>query len=85
MQIQATPFLGESILNVEENWTVAANNEDLQQPEGISVPQQRFLYRGKNLADQTTMEITHVQARDAIRLVPVLRAVWEINKVEQIA
>lgn len=61
-------------IDVEPNMTIGAIKEELQQREGISVAQQRLLYRGQNLLDQTTIEAAHIQAGEVIHMVLSLRA-----------
>jgi hypothetical protein len=61
-------------LDVEPNWTIMAIKEDLQQREGIDIRQQRLLYRGQNLTDQTTIEVTRIQPGEVLHMVIALRA-----------
>ena len=61
-------------IDVEPNMTIAAIKEELQQREGISVQQQRLLFRGQNLNDQTTIETAHIQAGEVLHMVLALRA-----------
>jgi hypothetical protein len=56
MQIQVHMVSGKKYtFDVQGNWTISAIKEALQQHEGISVEQQRLLYHGQNLTDQTTI------------------------------
>jgi hypothetical protein len=61
-------------LDVARNWTIAAIKEELQQRERIAVIQQRLLYRGQNLPDQTTIEVSHIQPSEILHIVLSLRA-----------
>lgn len=61
-------------IDVEPNMTIAAIKEELQQREGISVSQQRLLYHGQNLNDQTTIEVARIQAGEVLHMVLALRA-----------
>lgn len=61
-------------LDVEPNMTIGAIKEELQQREGIAVAQQRLLWRGQNLSDQSTIEVTRIQAGEVLHMVLSLRA-----------
>ena len=61
-------------IDVEPNMTIAAIKEELQQREGISVAQQRLLFRGQNLLDATTIEVAHISPGDVLHMVLALRA-----------
>jgi hypothetical protein len=75
MQIQVHTLSGRKhTLYVEGNWTIVAIKEELQQLEGIFVQQQRLLYHGQNLDDQTTIEVARIQAGDVLHMVTALRA-----------
>jgi hypothetical protein len=75
MQIQVHTVSGRKhILDVEPNWTISAIKEELQQREGISIQQQRLLYRGQNLTDQTTIEVSRIQPGEVLHMVLALRA-----------
>jgi hypothetical protein len=75
MQIQVHTVSGRKhTLDVEGNWTIGQIKEELQQREGISTQQQRLLFRGQNLADQTTIEVARIAAGDVLHMVLALRA-----------
>lgn len=61
-------------IDVEPNMTIGSIKEELQQREGISVQQQRLLFRGQNLIDTTTIETAGIQAGDVLHMVLSLRA-----------
>ena len=61
-------------IDVEPNMTIGSIKEELMQREGISVQQQRLLFRGQNLQDQTTIEVARISAGDVLHLVLSLRA-----------
>lgn len=61
-------------IDVEPNMTIGSIKEELQQREGISVQQQRLLFRGQNLNDTTTIETAGIQAGDVLHMVLSLRA-----------
>ena len=61
-------------IDVEPSMTIAAIKEELQQREGISVQQQRLLFRGQNLNDQATIESSHINAGEVLHMVLALRA-----------
>ena len=62
------------LIDVEPNMTIGSIKEELQQREGISVQQQRLLFRGQNLNDTTTIETAGIQAGDVLHMVLALRA-----------
>jgi hypothetical protein len=75
MQIQVHTVSGRKhTIDVEGNWTVSAIKEGLQQLEGIPVQQQRMLYHGQNLTDQTTIEVARVQACEVLHMIIALPA-----------
>ena len=61
-------------IDVEPNMTIGSIKEELMQREGISVQQQRLLFRGQNLQDQTTIEVARISAGDVLHMVLSLRA-----------
>ena len=61
-------------IDVEPNMTIGAIKEELMQREGISVQQQRLLFRGHNLNDSTTIEIAKINAGEVLHMVLALRA-----------
>jgi hypothetical protein len=61
-------------IDVEPNMTIGAIKEELMQREGISVQQQRLLFRGQNLNDSTTIEIAKINAGEVLHMVLALRA-----------
>ena len=61
-------------IDVEPNMTIGAIKEELMQREGISVEQQRLLFRGQNLNDSTTIEIAKINAGEVLHMVLALRA-----------
>lgn len=61
-------------IDVEPNMTIGAIKEELQQREGISVPQQRLLFHGQNLHDQTTIDDARVVEGNVLHMVLALRA-----------
>ena len=61
-------------LEVEPNRTIGAIKEELQAREGISVQQQRLLFRGKSLVDTQTVETAHISAGEVLHMVLSLRA-----------
>ena len=61
-------------IDVEPNMTIGAIKEELMQREGISVQQQRLLFRGQNLNDSTTIEIANINAGEVLHMVLALRA-----------
>jgi hypothetical protein len=60
-------------IDVEPNMTIGAIKEELMQREGISVQQQRLLFRGQNLNDSTTIEIAKINAGEVLHMVLALR------------
>ena len=61
-------------IDVEPNMTIGAIKDELMQREGISVEQQRLLFRGQNLNDSTTIEIAKINAGEVLHMVLALRA-----------
>jgi hypothetical protein len=61
-------------IDVEPGMTIGAIKEEHQQREGISVAQQRLLFRGGNLLDQTTIEVARIGTGDVLYMVLYLRA-----------
>ena len=61
-------------IDVEPTATILSIKEELQQREGISVVQQRLLYRGQNLGDEATIDSAHINAGDVLHMVLSLRA-----------
>lgn len=61
-------------LDVEPNMTIGAVKEELQQREGIVVAQQRLLFRGANLKDEATIEVSGIHAGNVLHMVLALRA-----------
>lgn len=61
-------------IDVEPSMTILAIKEQLQQREGISIQQQRLLFRGHPLSDQATVESSRINAGDVIHMVLALRA-----------
>ena len=61
-------------LEVESVMTIGAIKEELQQREGIAVQQQRLLFRGQNLGDQSTIETAKIGAGEVLHMVLALRA-----------
>jgi hypothetical protein len=61
-------------LEVEPNSTILSIKEELQQREGISVAQQRILFRGQALNDQTSIEVAKINDGTIIHMVLALRA-----------
>ncbi|EAX86903.1 Ubiquitin family protein [Trichomonas vaginalis G3] len=61
-------------LEVEPSITIAAIKEELLQREGISIEQQRLLFRGQNLTDNQTVETAHISAGEVLHMVLALRA-----------
>ena len=61
-------------IDVEPNMTIGAIKEELMQREGISVQQQRLLFRGQNLNDSTTIEIAKINAGEVLHMVLALTA-----------
>jgi hypothetical protein len=49
--------------------TIGAIKDELQQREGIAVVQQRLLFRGQNLNDQTTIEAARIGAGEVLHMV----------------
>lgn len=60
-------------MEVEPNWRIGRIKKELQVREGISVPQQRFLFGAQNLADQTTVEAAKIKSNDVIHMVLFVR------------
>jgi hypothetical protein len=61
-------------LDVEPNSTIYTLKEELQQREGIATVQQRILFRGSPLTDQTTIEVAKITAGSVLHMVLALRA-----------
>ena len=61
-------------IDIESTATILSIKEELQQREGISVVQQRLLYKGQNLGDDTTVDFAHINAGDVLHMVLSLRA-----------
>jgi hypothetical protein len=61
-------------IDVEPGTTIGMIKEELQSREGISVAQQRLLFRGGNLLDQTTIEVARINPGDVLHMVLALRA-----------
>jgi hypothetical protein len=75
MQLQVhTVSVRNHILEVEQNWTIAAIKEDLQRSEGISLQRQRLVHAGQNSTDQTITEVVHIQPGEVLHMVLALRA-----------
>ena len=61
-------------MDVEPNMTIGVIKEELQQREGISVVQQRLLFHGQNLHDETTIDVARLADGDVLHMVTALRA-----------
>ena len=61
-------------IDVEPTATIISLKEDLQQREGISVIQQRLLFKGQSLNDDATIDSAHIRAGDILHMVLSLRA-----------
>lgn len=61
-------------IDVEPTATIGSVKEELQNREGISAQQQRLLFQGQNLPDESTVESARIKAGDTIHMVLALRA-----------
>lgn len=61
-------------LEVEPSITIGSIKEELLQREGISIEQQRLLFRGQNLTDNQTVETARISAGEVLHMVLALRA-----------
>ena len=61
-------------IDIEPTATILSIKEDLQQREGISVVQQRLLFKGQSLNDEATVDSAHINAGDVLHMVLSLRA-----------
>lgn len=61
-------------LEVEPSMTVLSIKEELFQKEGISVVQQKIIFRGVTLGDTQTVETAHIQAGEVLHMVTSLRS-----------
>jgi large subunit ribosomal protein L40e len=60
-------------LSAESNDTVMSLKQQLQEKEGIEVPQIRLIHSGKALADEKSLEESSIKAGDTIHMVLQLR------------
>ena len=60
-------------INVENDETILALKQNLQEKEGIAVDQIRLIYNGKQLVDDKTLESYKIEAGKTIHMILTLR------------
>ena len=75
MQIHVHTISGRKhSLDVEGNQTILSVKQQLEAREGISVVQQKLLFRGQNVPDNETIENCHISPGDVLHMALSLRA-----------
>jgi len=74
MQIKIKSLTGRVMdINVENDETILALKQNLQEKEGIAVDQIRLIYNGKQLVDDKTLESYKIEAGNTIHMILTLR------------
>jgi ubiquitin-like protein Nedd8 len=74
MQIKIKSLTGRVMdINVENDETILALKQNLQEKEGIAVDQIRLIYNGKQLVDDKTLESYKIEAGKTIHMILTLR------------
>ena len=74
MQIKIKTLTGKVMdINVENDESVLALKQNLQEKEGIAVDQIKLIYNGKQLADDNSLESYKIEAGKTVHMVLTLR------------